>query len=207
VTPDEARPPAARRSRWIVDVIQTLVITLVLFVGIQTFIAQPFEVRMTSMQHTLEDGDYVLIDKLTPRFDGYKLGDVVVFEPPTGFAGGTPFIKRVIGLPGDTVEIRSDARVYVNGTALDEPYVFNSSGAAGTTSEPAAWTVRSGQLFVLGDHRDKSDDSRVFGPIAQGSVVGRAFFRYWPLDHLGVLVTPVYVPAPSRAREAATASG
>ena len=194
----------SRRPRWLLEAVETLAITLVLFIGVQTFVAQPFEVRMTSMQHTLEDGAYVLIDKLTPRFDPYKLGDIVVFEPPTGSSDGTPFIKRVIGVAGDKVEIGADAKVYVNGTPLDEPYVFNSSGAHGTTSGPASWTVRAGELFVLGDHRDRSDDSRIFGPIPIGSVIGRAFLRYWPLDQLGILSTPRYEPSPPAGTSAAT---
>ena len=104
------------------EVVETLVLTLVIFFVIQTFIAQPYQVQQQSMERTLEPGQYVLVDKLTPRFDAYDRGDVVVFNPPeTWINDDTPFIKRVIGVAGDTVEVRDDGIVYVNGTALDEP--------------------------------------------------------------------------------------
>ena len=98
------------------EIVETLVLTLVIFFVIQTFVAQPYKVQQQSMERTLEPEQYVLVDKLTPRFDAYKRGDIVVFNPPErlGADDGTPFIKRVIGEGGDTVEIRDDGIVYVN---------------------------------------------------------------------------------------------
>jgi signal peptidase I len=179
------------------EVLETLVLTLIIFFVIQNFIAQPFQVQQQSMERTLEPGQYVLVDKLTPRWDDHGRGDIVVFSPPeTWETGGTPFIKRVIGVAGDTVEIKDDGLVYVNGVAIEEPYAYaNDEGVIEpTTASPDQdrWVIPAGQLFVMGDHRQQSADSRVFGPISTSDVVGRAFLRYWPISEFGILQTPVY---------------
>lgn len=179
------------------EIVETLVLTLIIFLVIQNFVAQPYQVKQQSMQTTLEPEQYVLVDKLTPRFDTYKRGDIVVFKPPAEWGeDDTPFIKRVIGEGGDTVEIRDDGRVYVNDTALDEPYVFREAdGETQPTTAPldqASWTVPDGELFLMGDHRSNSADSRTFGPVEVDQIIGRAWLRYWPLDSFGVLSTPTY---------------
>jgi signal peptidase I len=188
------RPP-----RWLIEVIETLVLTLVTFFVIQSFVAQPFQVRQTSMEHTLEPDEYVLVDKLTPRFDAFHRGDIVVLQPPEGWGDGTgtPFIKRVIGLPGETVDIGDDGRVYVDGAALDEnTYTFADADGQNQPTMPqsdqSSWTLGPDELFVLGDHREVSDDSRSFGPVTEASIVGRAFLRYWPATTFGVLSRPAY---------------
>src|SRR5262245_31391939 len=177
------------------EIVETLVLTLVIFFVIQTFVAQPYQVQQMSMEQTLEPNQYVLVDKLTPRFDSYDRGDIVVFEPPQSWdSEGTPFIKRIIGVGGDTVEIRDDGLVYVNGEPLDEPYIYNDGEAPDATISAGEnkWQVPDGELFVLGDHRSASADSRVFGPIQIGNVIGRAWLRYWPIDTFGILSTPHY---------------
>lgn len=184
-----------------IEVVKTLVLAVVIFFLVQTFVALPFQVEQLSMQRTFEPGDYVLVDKLTPRWDAYSRGDVVVLEPPAGWetVKKAPFIKRVIGTAGDTVEVR-DGLVKVNGIVLDEPYLF--ADAAGvpepTDADQTVWSVAEGELFVMGDHRLASVDSRAFGSIPTSSVIGRALVRYWPLDSLGIVATPAYrgVPAP-----------
>ncbi|MBA2718892.1 MAG: signal peptidase I [Chloroflexi bacterium] len=175
----------------LLEIVQTLVLTVVLFWIVQSFVAQPFQVRQFSMQHTIENDQFVLVDKLTPRFDGYHRGDIVVFAPPKNAESprGEPFIKRIIGVSGDVVELR-DGAVFVNDTALDEPYVFTEDGVAQPTepeSELVSWTVPADHVFVMGDHRMRSSDSRAFGPITIDSVVGRAWLRYWPLAAFGIL--------------------
>ncbi|HEV8490012.1 MAG TPA: signal peptidase I [Candidatus Limnocylindrales bacterium] len=179
------------------EVVETLVLTLIIFLVIQTFIAQPYRVEQQSMEQTLEPDQYVLVDKLTPRFDTYKIGDVVVFNPPPDWIqpDGTPFIKRVIAVGGDTVEIKDDGFVYINGIKLNEPYVFQEDGvpqATLTSTDPPRWDIPDGELFVMGDHRAKSSDSRTFGPIEDDDVIGRAWLRYWPFDTFGILPTPTH---------------
>jgi len=187
-----------RPLRLLLELLETLVLTLVIFFVVQTFVAQPFQVEQTSMEQTLEPGQYVLVDKLTPRWSDYQRGDIVVLQPPAEWRdqGDTPFIKRVVGLPGDHVEIRSDG-VYVNGVALDETaYTYRGTDGANQPTQPltevSSWDLGPGQLFVMGDHREASTDSRAFGPIAASSVIGRAFLRYWPAAAISILAAPSY---------------
>jgi signal peptidase I len=178
------------------EIVETLVLTLIIFFVIQTFVAQPYQIRQQSMETTLEPDQYVLVDKLTPRFDTYKRGDIVVFTPPENWApsDGTPYIKRIIGVGGDTVEIR-DGKAYVNDVELVEPYVFKEGGQSQETEDPLQmeqWPVPEGELFLMGDHRKSSADSREFGTVAVAKVIGRAWLRYWPIDTLTILPTPTH---------------
>jgi signal peptidase I len=182
----------------LLEIAETLVLTLVIFFVIQTFVAQPYKVQQQSMEHTLEPDQYVLVDKLTPRVDTYKRGDIVVFTPPPDWVqdDGTPFIKRVIGLGGETVDVR-DGSVFINGKKLVEPYIFTT--APGDPQQPTTvpgdehqWVIPAGELFLMGDHRANSADSRTFGPIPTQQIIGRAWLRYWPIDTFGILPTPTY---------------
>ncbi len=182
----------------LLEIVETLALTLIIFFVIQNFVAQPYKVQMQSMERTLEPDQYVLVDKLTPRWDGYKRGDIVVFKPPAdwGPADDTPYIKRVIGVGGDTVEIH-DGLVYINGTALDEPYLYAEPEGGppqetSADSDQSRWVVPAGELFLMGDHRSNSADSRAHGTVPVADVVGRAWLRYWPLDTFGILPTPTY---------------
>ncbi len=173
----------------LLEVLETLLLTLIVFLVIQLFVAQPYQIQQQSMENTLLPNQYVLVDKLTPRFDDYHRGDIVVFNPPPGWASddlGTPFIKRVIGVAGDTVDIH-DGFVFVNGTKLDEPYVYEGQPTVPSDPNHHTWKIAAGQLFVLGDHRADSKDSRAFGPIEESTVIGRAWLRYWPFNQFGVL--------------------
>jgi signal peptidase I len=170
---------------------ETLVLTVIIFLVLQTFVARPYCVQQQSMEHTLEPDQCVLIDELTPHFGSYTRGDIVVFNPPPGSApqnDGIPYIKRIIGVGGDTVAIRGGA-VYVNGAQLTEPYLYSQDGRPGPT-EPQGidhWLVPTGQLFVMGDHRAVSADSRAFGTVSASSVIGRAWLRYLPLGTFGIV--------------------
>lgn len=144
------------------------------------------------METTLLPQQYVLVDKLTPRWSPYARGDIVVFRRPESDANATPLIKRVVGLPGDHVEL-FDGHVLVNGQQLDEPYLFQEDGVAQPTEQSgpeSAWDVPAGMVFLMGDHRMVSEDSRVFGPVAITTILGRAWLRYWPPEAFGVLPRP-----------------
>jgi signal peptidase I len=187
----------------LVEVAETLVLTLIIFLVIQTFVAQPYRVEQESMRLTLEQDQYVLVDKLTPNFDDYSRGDIIVFHPPHAPSNNSvPFIKRVIGVPGDVVEIR-DGEVLINGVRIDEPYVY--SGPTRAPEGNASWHIPADGLFVMGDNRNNSTDSRSnsIGPVPRENVIGRAFLRYWPLNVLGILPTPTYDGVPPPADEAA----
>jgi len=185
----------------LLEIVETLALTLIIFVVIQNFIAQPYKVQQSSMERTLMQEQYVLVDKLTPHFDTYKRGDIVVFTPPEDWVGAdrTPFIKRVIGVGGDTVEIH-DGGVYINDERLDEPYIYKESDGSVQTTDASQerWVIPDGDLFLMGDHRQDSADSRAFGPVPVNQVIGRAWLRYWPFDTFGVLATPTYA-APSES--------
>jgi signal peptidase I len=200
--PAEAAAPEAKGARsgtgWVIEIVETLVLTLVIFLVIQNFIAQPFEVRGSSMETTFLDGQYVLVDRLSHAWTQYARGEVIVFHPPDGFGeNGYPFIKRIIAVAGDTVAVH-DGKVFVNGTALDEPYTYRDENGVNEPTEPltdtSSWSVPPGDLFVMGDHRQASEDGRAFGPIPISSVIGRVLIRYWPLSAFGPI--PAASPSP-----------
>ena len=187
------------------EVVETLVLTLLIYLVIHNFVAQPFEVQQSSMVPTIVGGEYILIDKLTTRFDGYHYGDVVVFNPPSGSGlatDGIPFIKRVIGLPGDTVSLEN-GRVFVtrpgaSPVRIEEPYVVrDADGSVAATNCPRPdcpleWIVGDDEYFVMGDNRPHSQDSRAFGPIGKDLILGRAWLRYFPLERVGIIERPGY---------------
>jgi signal peptidase I len=208
----EEQPGTRRRLGCLLEILETLVLTLVIYLLIHNFVAQPFEVEQNSMVPTVNEHEYVLIDKLTPRFDDYRRGDIVVFQPPSGYEqGGVPFIKRVIGLPGDTVSL-NNGRVFVtaprgNPVRLDEPYVNSGPNGGTSPTQPkdpdgtTEWTVPDGSYFVMGDNRTQSQDSRFFGPISRDLIVGRAWLRYFPLDRIGLIQRPTYAGLPDQTGE------
>lgn len=197
------------------EIVETLVLTLLIYLVIHNFVAQPFEVQQDSMLPTIVDGEYILIDKLTPRFGGYEYGDVVVFDPPSGSgldAQGIPFIKRIIGMPGDTVSLEN-GRVFVtrqdaNPVRIQEEYILRGADGASAATTcprpdcPLTWIVGDEEYFVMGDNRPSSQDSRVFGPIDDDTILGRAWLRYFPLERIGLIERPEY---PALVAESAAA--
>jgi signal peptidase I len=156
---------------------------LVAFV-VKTFLIQAFFIPSGSMLPTLHEDDRVLVNKLSYDLHDVHRGDLVVFERPENEAAGQikDLIKRVVGLPGERIESR-DGDVYIDGDLLEEPYL--ADGAETTGLEPQ--TVPEGHVFVMGDNRGDSMDSRVFHAIDEDLIVGRAFVRVWPLPDLSLL--------------------
>jgi signal peptidase I len=156
---------------------------LVAFV-VKTFLIQAFFIPSGSMLPTLHEEDRVLVNKLSYDLHDVHRGDLVVFERPENEAAGQikDLIKRVVGLPGERIESR-DGAVYIDGDLLEEPYL--ADGAETTGLEPQ--TVPEGHVFVMGDNRGDSMDSRVFHAIDEDLIVGRAFVRVWPLPDLSLL--------------------
>jgi signal peptidase I len=168
---------------WVAVIVGAVVVALL----IKTFVAQAFRIPSDSMVPTLLNGDRVLVNKLSYDLHDINRGDVVVFNRPDGLPAspGEPedLIKRVIGLPGDELVTR-DGDVYVNGRLLTEPYLPEGTTSAGI-DEP--FVVPDGEVFVMGDNRQNSSDSRVFGPVPADSVVGRAFVVMWPPGRISAL--------------------
>ncbi|MGD0247884.1 MAG: signal peptidase I [Candidatus Limnocylindrales bacterium] len=190
------------------ELLETLLLTLVIFLVIQMFVAQPYQVQQPSMENTLMPDQYVLVDKLTPHFDDYHRGDIVVFTPPSSWAhdpSNTPYVKRVVGVPGETVDIHG-GRVYIDGRQMTETYIFENQTTDMPDGGSKTWKLLPGQLFVMGDHRQASQDSRDFGPIDKSTVIGRAWLRYWPTDQFGLIPPVKQQSSPSPAPSLSPAS-
>ncbi len=164
---------------WTRDLLIAIGLALVIIV----FLYQPVKVEGTSMAPLLSDQERIFINKFVYRFEPIQRGDVVVFWYPLDHSKS--FIKRVVGLPGETVEIRQGV-LYVDGKVVHEPYVPPQYE---DLSDFGPVRVQPDNYFVMGDHRISSNDSRVFGPVASRFIYGRAVFAYWPVDHFGSLST------------------
>lgn len=187
--PTTPTAPAAEKTNWtqfLLDLLETLVLAVVLYVGINAISAR-VRVDGFSMVPTLQDGEYVLVSKLSYKLGEPQHGDIIVFKYP----GEPPqdLIKRVIGLPGDVVKV-TGAEVFVNGKPLVEPYIAASPVYQGE------WEIPEGSLFVLGDNRNDSSDSHSWGLLPLGNVIGKAILIYWPppmwklISHYEVAVAP-----------------
>lgn len=170
---------------FMIDTVETVLLALILFFGINAVSAR-VRVENISMKPTLNPGEFVLVNKLAYKLGKAQIGDIIVFHYPKN--PKEDYIKRVIGLPGDTVTIQ-DNSVTVNGQKLDERYI---------SAEPAysgSWTVPANSLFVLGDNRNQSSDSHSWGFVPYDYVVGKAVFIYWPLQEFQMIEHPNVVNA------------
>jgi signal peptidase I len=180
----QAAPAASSgASSLLREVFEVVVLAVILYFGI-SFAVQAVHVEGLSMYATLDNNDYLIANKIDYRLHAPQRGDIIILRPPTD--NSKDFIKRVIALPGEKLLIR-DGFVYINGHKLDEPYLpeawttFNNWPNDGTDGK----VMGPNQYFVMGDNRNKSQDSRIFGPIGRDRIDGRAWFRIWPLANFG----------------------
>ncbi len=182
-TDDMSTPPSSENT--LLEVIRFSVIALLIVVPIRMFIAQPFIVSGASMADTFHTGEYLIVDQVSYYFHNPRRGDVIIFRYPKD--PSKYFIKRVVGLPGDTIVIEN-AQVTIKNEAnpegfiLDEPYI-RSMRPAGRMEE----TLGPREYFVMGDNRDESSDSRMWGVLQEDRIIGRAFLRLFPLREVGLL--------------------
>jgi signal peptidase I len=185
---ESAAESRSRSRRWLIEWLAVLAVALVLALGVRTFVVQMFYIPSGSMLPTLQIGDRIVVDKLSYHLHSVDRGDIVVFRrPPLEPADYADLVKRVIGLPGDTIS-SVGGRVYINGQPLDEPWLPEPLPTTSPGPLPGAfslnhpYTVPAGEYFVMGDNRTDSEDSRYFGPISGSLIVGKMAFKVWPLN-------------------------
>lgn len=176
----------------VLEVLEVAVVAVAAVFLIRSFIVQPFLVSGASMAPNFSDGDYLLIDEVTYRFRTPERGEVVVFRSPTD--PSVYFIKRIIGLPGEKVEIRG-GRIYIyndaqpDGFTLDEPYLPKHAVTAGAISRVS---LSGGEYFLMGDNRNFSFDSRSWGALGSDKIIGLVRLRLWPVRHIEAFAAPQY---------------
>ena len=178
-------------GKFLLEFIQSIVLALSVFVLFYLFVAQPNEVKGSSMYPNFENGEYLLTEKISYQFGDPQRGDVVIFKAPASepcAADECEYIKRVIGIPGDKVMVK-EGDVYVNGEMLDQSFlpekVYTSQGEY--MEEGVEKVVPEGQYLCFGDNRPNSRDGREFGPIDRDLIIGKAFVKYWPLSSIGLI--------------------
>lgn len=222
-SPDKEKTQLQEKSHWR-ELIETLITAVILAFGIRTFVAEARYIPSSSMEETLQINDRLIIEKVSYRLHDPERRDIVVFyAPPTaalcsGSLNAPPpkdaFIKRIVGLPGDTIEFKN-AQVFINGKVLDEPYIVQDSKnpaanetlipansilvpngatvenqAQGFVDYPVKVTIPQSSYLVMGDNRNNSCDSRYWGFVPRENLIGKAFVRFWPFSRLGVLANP-----------------
>ena len=170
---------------FMIDTIETILLALVLFLAINALSAR-VRVENVSMQPTLNPGEFLLVNRVAYTLTKPSIGDIIIFHAPN--VPDLDYIKRIVGLPGDEIEVR-DGIVYVNNQPLYEPYISSPPNYSGS------WTVPENFYFVLGDNRNNSSDSHIWGFVPSEDIVGRALLVYWPLEQATLLNSPDIVQA------------
>jgi signal peptidase I len=190
-------PEEASSSRWIVELVGIVVAAILIAVLLRTFVVATYSIPSGSMEPTLQIGDRIVVNKLSYDLHGVDRGNIVVFTtPPNEDCAGPPvadLVKRVIGLPGEIISL-DDGNVYINGRLLPEPFlppdVRNDNYPGPSTNAYALhhpYRIPAGDVYVMGDNRPKSCDSRFWGPIRESTIVGKVDMRIWPLSRIGFI--------------------
>jgi signal peptidase I len=185
-----------RSFRWVFELVGLVVVAVVIAVLLRTFVIATFSIPSGSMEPTLQIGDRIIVDKLSYHLHGVDTGNIIVFgTPPEEDCAGPPvanLVKRVIGLPGQTISL-SKGRVYIDGKLLAEPWLppsVREETYPGPSSKPYAlhqpFRIPAGDVYVMGDNRPDSCDSRYWGPVAESTIVGQVDLRIWPLSRFGL---------------------
>ena len=185
-------------GEFFLDTIETVVIAFSIFLVVYLFFMQPHQVNGQSMVPTFQSGEYLLTDKVSYKVGEPQRGDIVVFHAPEAAncpkGTGCDFIKRIIGLPGETVSLQNST-YFINGQPLTEPYIpveYQTLPGDFFKTQGNTYTLALGEYFVSGDNRPYSSDSRAWGPITKNEIVGRGFIRYWPLNVVGLVEKTTY---------------
>jgi len=175
---------------FVMDILETIVFIGSIFIVMYLFIMQPNQVKGESMVPTFKNGDYILTSKIAYKFRSYQRGDVVVFKSPKN--PDIDYIKRIIGLPGDRIVFKG-SEVYVNNILINENYISspNNLWETGYAKENEEIIVSDNNIFVMGDNRPHSSDSRDFGPVEINSIIGNVFYRYFPAEKIGAINNPL----------------
>ena len=185
VTPDERaeKRHSFRTEFW--ETIRFILIALIIVIPIRLFIAQPFIVSGASMDPTFTTSQYLIVDEATYRFSEPKRGDVIVFKYPRN--PKQYFIKRLIGLPGETVTVDEAGVVTIKDSAGNTKLIMNEPYVKLTKADSVQRTLKDGEYFMMGDNRAGSFDSRAWGPVPRENIIGRAFLRLFPISTIGIL--------------------
>ncbi|MBI2590213.1 signal peptidase I [Candidatus Berkelbacteria bacterium] len=175
------------------ETLRTIVLVLLAAFLVRSFIAQPFVVQGRSMEPTFHHQDYLVVDKITYRLKNPRRGDIIVFKSPEEPTQN--YIKRIIGLPGETVIVKNET-ITINGQTLNEPYIETITAQDKLTRSPSTFlmeqTLNENEYFVMGDNRDHSSDSRRWGPLPEQNILGRAMVTVLPFSDFELLKTPDY---------------
>ncbi|MGD8397319.1 MAG: signal peptidase I [Anaerolineae bacterium] len=189
----ESTPKTESRSA-LREMVETILLTLLIYVLVRTFLFENYRVDGHSMLPTLQDDQFVIVNKLGYRLHEPQRGDIIVFRDPR--SPDRKLIKRVVGMPGEVIETRS-GQVYVDGQLLDEPYIQ----APARYSQPST-QIPAGNYYVLGDNRNNSSDSHSWGNLPEDRIVGKAWLSYWPPDLWGTISDGDRLVAPATAGQA-----
>ncbi len=176
---------------FVMDILETVVFIGSMFIVVYLFILTPNQVKGASMEPNFYTGDYILTSRITYKFRRLERGDVVVLKAPTN--PDIEYIKRIIGLPGDTVTVTSSGDVLINGKVLKENYIAAATNVwdGGCVKADVPYQVPSNEVFVMGDNRPRSSDSREFCSIPINTLIGQVFYRYFPVNKMGVITNPL----------------